>query len=349
MKRFFNDSSFWNQPIEPAPAIDPASRELLAFLAKHDDRGFWINLNRWTIPIYEVNASTPRRKVHRRFHPGSDGSFQRSVPYLHANHPMGHGRDFSADAQAGLIPIPDHARPDPEDDSHIALVDSEGGWIWDMWAVRIRPDGDWECNSGMKYRLDGSGVFDRSEFAVRNGESIHPYGPSRAAGVPALAGTIMHDEILAGRIAHKLGFATQAAGLQRFVHPPACWTDGGWDEGLPEGAVVQLDPALDLDSLGLSPSGRVVARALQAYGAVCVDVCGGHALYGEGLYADDRGRTWRGLLSENDVVGIPLDHFRVLKMEGIVRQGMGRRQPDGIYAGEVPAANLETDHAGLRQ
>lgn len=307
---------------------------MLDFMASKDARGFWLNLHRWTIPIYEVDASTPRRRVHRRYHAGSGGSFARSLAYLHANHPMGHGRDFAADAQAGLIPIPDRARADPEDDSHMAIVDREGGWIWDMWAARLRPDGEWECNSGMKYRADGSGVFDRAEFAVHDGESIHPHGPARAAGVPILAGTIMHDDVTSGRIAHKLAFATQCSAFRRFVHPPACWTDGGWAQGLPEGAVVQLDPGIDLEKYALSPAAKVVARALQDYGAVNVDVCGGHSLYGEGLYGDPRGRTWEGLLEEDALVGLGFENFRVLKMDNIVEQGMGPRQPDGVYAGE---------------
>ncbi|CAM3031034.1 hypothetical protein [Rariglobus hedericola] len=336
MKRFFNDTSFWNQPIGPNHAIDPASHPMLDFLAKHDDRGFWLNLNQWTIPIYEVDASTPRRRIHRRFHPGSPGCLARSTAYLHAKHPFGHGRDFAADAEAGLIPIPAHARPDPESDSHIALVDWQNGWIWDMWAVRIRPDGEWECNSGMKYRADGSGVFDRAEFTVHNGESIHPYGPARAAGVPILAGTIMHDDVVAGVIPHKLAFATQCSALQRFVNPPACWTDGGWDEGLPEGAVVQLDPALNLETLGLSPAAKVIARALQDYGAVNVDVCGGHSLYGEGLYADPLRRTWDGLLDGNALIDLKFEHYRVLKMDGLVHEGMGRREKSGIYGHPAP-------------
>lgn len=94
---------------------------ILDFPAKHDARGFWINLNRWTIPIDEVDASTPRSKVHHRFHAESRGCFQRSLPYLHADHPMGHGRDFSADAQAGLVPIPADTRTDPESDSSVPL------------------------------------------------------------------------------------------------------------------------------------------------------------------------------------------------------------------------------------
>lgn len=341
MKRFFHDTSFWNQPIATQPAIDPASRQMLDFLAKHDDRGFWINLNKWTIPIYEVNASTPRRRIHRRYHPNSQGSFVRSVPYLHEGHPMGHGKAFAADAEAGLIPVPLNAWPDPESDSHFAIVDWESGWIWDMWAVRIRPDGEWECNSGMKYPAKGSGVFDRAEFAVHNGESIHPYGPARAAGVPILAGTIMYDEVRAGHIAHKLSFATQASALQKFVSPPACWTDGGWPEGLPEGAVVQLDPALDLAKLNLSPAARVVARALQEYGAVNVDVCGGHCLYGEGLYTDPHQRTWDGFLAENAMIGLTFDHYRVLKMDNIVSEGMSHRKPDGIYCPAEPIAPVE--------
>lgn len=337
MKRFFHDTSFWNQPIGKNPAIDPDSRKILDFVSSQDNRGFWLNLHKWTIPIYEVNASTPRRNVHRRYHANSQGSFARSLPYLHDGHPLGHGRDFAADAQAGLVPIPAGARPDPESDSHIALVDWEAGWIWDMWAARIRPDGEWECNSGMKYRADGAGVFDRAEFAaVHNGESIHPYGPARAAGVPILAGTIMHDDVVAGHIRHKLSFATQASALQKFVHPPACWTDGGWPDGIPEGAVVQLDPSLDLEKLDLSPAAKVVARALQDYGAVNVDVCGGHCLYGQGLYFDPLKRTWDGLLEPNALVGLTFDHFRVLKMENVVPQGMGHRKPDGFYCPAEP-------------
>lgn len=334
MRRFFSDDSFWNTPVAAGTRSDPASAAMLGFMHSRDPRGLWLNLQGWTIPIYEVNASTPRRRVHRRFHPNGKGLIQRSAPYLTSGHPLGHGRLFAEDAAAGRVPIPDGAVADPESDSHIALVDWENGWIWDMWCARRRDDGDWEACTGMKYRADGNGVFDRSEFAVHNGESIHPYGPSRAAGVPALAGTIMHEEVMAGRIDHRLAFATQAAAFQRFVYPPACWTDGGWRQGLPEGAVVQLDPSLDLSQFELSPAAIVVARALQEYGAVCVDVAGGHCLYGQGLYGDPLNRSWQGLLAGDALVCIKLQYYRVLKMETVIQHGMGTRVPDGVYAGE---------------
>lgn len=332
MRRFFADTSFWNQPIAKNPAIDPESRQLTEFMARQDDRGFWLNLDRWTIPIYEVDQDTPRRKVHRLFHP-DHSMLMRSRPYLGSNHPMGHEARFAEDAGAGRIPIPDYAIADPESDSHIALVDWDAGWVWEMWFARRRSDWDWESNSGIKYRVDGNGVFNRHDFAVRNGESIHPYGPCRAAGVPGLAGTIMHAEILEGRIEHKLAFATQASGFQRFVSPPVAWTDGGWRRGLPQGAVLQLDPALDLEPYRLSEKAMVVARALQEYGAVCVDVAGGHPLFAEGLYGDPRKRTWSGLLKGDDLIEIRMPNFRVLKMEKVIYEGMGSRVPDGIYAG----------------
>ena len=333
MKRFFSDTSFWNQPIGPNPAIDPESEQLVQFMAKADDRGFWLSVNTWTIPVYEVDRNTPRRKVHRRFTIEDRSFMKRSAAYVGPDHPLGHGKEFAADAEAGLVPIPDYAIADPEQDAHIALVDWDSGWIWDMFDARRRADGEWEAKTGMKYRADGSGVFDRKDFAVHNGESIHPYGPSRAAGVPELAGLIMHDEILAGRIEHKLSFATQAAALQRFVYPPACWTDGGWSKGVPEGAVLQLDPNLDLAPFKLSPGALVVAHALQEYGAVCVDVAGGHPVYAEGLYGDPKKRTWNGLLKGDDLLEIKMPHYRVMKMENVIPEGMGRRAPGTIYGG----------------
>ena len=101
--------------------------------------------------------------------------------------------------------------------------------------------------------------------------------------------------------------------LQQFVYQPACWTDGSIPGGLPEGAVLQLDPHLDLSRLSLSAAGRTIARALQAYGAVCVDFAGGNVIYAEGLYGH-RDRSWKGLLDVREIESLGYQHFRVLDM-----------------------------------
>ena len=43
---------------------------------------------------------------------------------------------------------------------------------------------------------------------------------------------------------------------------------------LPEGTLLQLDPALDLGKLKLKPGEQVVATALQRYGGYIMDVAG---------------------------------------------------------------------------
>jgi hypothetical protein len=171
----------------------------------------------------------------------------------------------------------------------------------------------------MTYPLDGSGVFEDGEFPVGDGESIHLYGPGRAAGVPIIGGLFMREEVLAGRIEHKLALATGCNAYQEYVFP-ATWTDGFTEGGLPEGCVIQLDPSLDLDSIELSDGARVVARALQEYGAVNVDVAGGTVVYGEGLYGEGEG-SWKGILDGEDLRGIDIRHYRVLKIPQVKKGG----------------------------
>ena len=51
--------------------------------------------------------------------------------------------------------------------------------------------------------------------------------------------------------------------------------------GIPCGGRVQLDPALDVSAMGLSSSGKAIARALQTYGAYIGDFSGAISLYAE--------------------------------------------------------------------
>ncbi|MEI8243952.1 MAG: hypothetical protein WCI17_11835 [bacterium] len=311
MRRFFSDQSYWNIPIPAHVPIDPESQVKVELLAQMRPEGFWINHTSFTIPVFEATPKTPCYQVHRRIHwnsPFRRESLAAARTHLPEDFPLGHGPGFGND-----VPIPDEAVQDPAGDQHMAIVDWHRCLAWDMWGAQRRPDGQWESKTGMVYPLDGPGVFDRAWFDVRDRESIHLYGPSRAAGVPAIAGLILQAELAAERIDHKLAFGSSAVALQQFVYPPACWTDGSIPGGLPEGAVLQLDPHLDLSRLSLSPAGRTIARALQVYGAVCVDFAGGNVIYAEGLYGH-RDRSWKGLLDAREIESLGYQHFRVLDM-----------------------------------
>ncbi len=317
-RRFFSDSSFWNQPIPENPEIDPKSDYYISLLAGDPSgKNFGINLTRYAIPVFEVDETTPRVTVKHHFL-----SDREKRGWKTDRVKFGHGKEFDA----GPVPIPAEAVPDTGSDMHLALVDWNGGTAWDMWLARKLPDGSWESNTGMKYPLYGPGVFDPSEFSVKDGESIHFHGPGRAAGVPIIAGLILYDEVLSGGISHKIACATRFNAYKEFTFP-ATWTDGHLPGGIPEGAVIQLDPALDLSPFDLLPGERVVARALQKYGMVNVDNAGGSPLYGQNLNNDSRGRSWNGILREWDggIVSIPVKHFRVLKIKNIVHRGDGRR------------------------
>ncbi|NLF40048.1 hypothetical protein GX586_11420 [bacterium] len=318
MRRFFSDDSFWNTPISPAAETDPRSSHMIELLKRDGDKGlpFWFNIREWTIPVYEVDGNTPRRTVNEIVVDREKMMARRWGP---RSKWFSHGPGFGQN-----VPIPDHAIPDPAGDHHMAMVDWQARMAWDMWMCRRRADGEWESYTGMVYSLDSTGVWKTSDFAVKDGESIHFHGPGRAAGVPIIAGLFLYDEIMAGEIRHKLAYATFHNAHKQFV-PPAAWTDGHRDDGIPEGAVIQLDPALSPDAFNLSRAGRIIFRALQVYGMVNVDNAGGNSIYGEGLYGQ-KGRSWEGVLDPFEFRRIPLDCYRVLKLENVVHMGDSRNE-----------------------
>jgi hypothetical protein len=318
--RFFSDSSFWNTPLAASPEVDLRSAEWIAMLAKEPTGGFGINLHKWTIPVYEVDETTPRVKVARHWLTPTE-----KATWKTDRETFGHGPGFDDG-----VPIPKAALPDPEEDAHFAVVDWKARRAWDTWGFRVRPDGSYESNTGMTYSLDGDGVFRTVDFAVRDGESIHFHGPSRAAGVPAIAGLILFDEVAAGEIRHKLACAIRYPAFREFVFP-ATWTDGPVPGGIPEGAVLQLDPALDLSRVDLFPGERVVARAAQRYGMVIVDYADGSALYGEGLWGNSA-KSWRGVLRDRNggLDRIGAEHYRVLRLPPVVKRGDAKRRVEPL-------------------
>ncbi len=205
---------------------------------------------------------------------------------------------------------------------------------WDMWGLKQLDNGTWESKTGMFYRLDGDGVFNGEELGYRDDESVHFHGPSRAAGVPAIAGLIRYDEVMEGEIRHKLSCATRFAASQTFVYP-ASWTDGYVDGGIPEGAVIQLNPELDLSQFEMTKEEEIIAKALQEYGMVVVDVAHGQPIYAEGLWGQED-KSWEGKLTEwedRGINSIPFKNYRVLNVNNPVKRGDARtRKPEFVKA-----------------
>jgi hypothetical protein len=314
-RRFFSDNSFWNTPIPANAVIDPRSDYYIELLKEQAKDGFVsINLREWTIPVYEAGRTTPRRTVKQRTYTSGELQAEGWSKFIRPGLRLSHGAGFGTD-----VPIPDDAVPDPARDGHLAIIDWSRMLAWDMWDARKLADGTWESSTGMVYPLHGDGIFRTKDFGVKTNESIHFYGPSRAAGVPAIAGLIMREEVLAGEIRHKLSACTPVNAKREFIFP-ACWTDGEEEGGIPEGAVIQLDPDVALDQFNLLRGELAVAKALQRYGLVDVDNGGDFSIYAEGLYGHP-GRSWQRLLTSGGIGRIPSRYFRVLKLGNMVHDG----------------------------
>ena len=156
--------------------------------------------------------------------------------------------------------------------------------------------------------MDGSGVLDKGLSA-------------RGSGFAFLGGVIWPDEISNGKINHPLAFSYE---FTREGGPVAPATDSDGvhsdDFAIPEGAIIQLDPELDLDTLDLEPFELTIATALQEYGMILVDSGSAGPV---GFYAIDpdsvTGNMWGELWGDEDFISLSnLDlttlPFRVLEL-----------------------------------
>lgn len=171
-------------------------------------------------------------------------------------------------------------------DHHLAIINN--GEEIDLFGGTTRADGThWTCQT--RYRFD-----------VQSGSGVAP--ASRVSAVAAnfalTAGIVRPEEIAAGVIDHALVF-TSAYTRNMFV-APATHGDGpnNATDAMPLGARIQLDPAWDVAGSGLAAWQKVIAKALQDYGAYCVDTSGAVAFRAETS-------TGRGLSDIWTPVGVP--------------------------------------------
>lgn len=235
--RPFAPTSAWNTPIPANPVLDPASAAMVKNLSSGAHPGI-ANLYDYGWTVYHADASTPRYRVDCTMNWGT------------------------CELEQEPVPIPDGAKPTPGSDGHMVVVDSSTRKSYEFWQYSFnggRPYTSW----GGVSNVDGDG---------RDGESV-------GAGVSGLAGMVLAHEISQGRIDHALGFSTKFCqgpdGGTNFRYP-ATKTDGKFfgAGAVPEGARVQLDPSVDVDAIpGITQGEKIVAKALQKYGAYALD-CG---------------------------------------------------------------------------
>ncbi len=297
--RPFSSTSAWNTPISSNPAIDPGSATFIADLATLTGQGqqaLSVNIQGYSIPVYYVDSTVPFVNVMA----GLGGTGFRT------------GAPNEGDVPgSGTAPIPAGATPAAGTDRHLCVVDTAAETSWDLYNANDG-SGSWTASLAASMDLTSDGVrppTNDSPWWAGQG--------ARACGFPLIAGLITVDEVKAGKIDHALVLAYPHI-RSRYYTPPASSAQGTTSEaiqtrGVECGGQIQLDPTLDLSTLGLSSTGLMIARALQIYGAFVGDYSGAIS-----LYADESATAqayWSsGVLGNGEVNKIPLTRLRVLKL-----------------------------------
>ena len=253
--RPFSADSPWNTKIPADARIDPKSDVLVADVGAAGS--FYVNMPEWSVLVKYIDSSQAPKLPVRALYEGRYGPG--FVPGKRVPLPAD---TLPADATSAQI-------------YYVTLVDPARNLAWDTRQLGRTDEGEWFAGFGAVVDLSGTGVA----MPWMKAERADLSGGARPSGAPLMAGLLRVDEVKAGRIDHALAFATPLPLTGKFV-PPAS-TDLKADSaggqrftGLPMGARIQLNPDYDIDNTLLSPGGKVVARALQEYGAILVDQAG---------------------------------------------------------------------------
>jgi hypothetical protein len=138
-----------------------------------------------------------------------------------------------------------------------------------------------------------------------------------ASGFAALGGLVRPEEIAQGHIDHALHLMTPYT-RANYIACPATHTDGQKNDtaAIPEGARIQLDPAFNVDAQSWPAWEKIIAKALQTYGAYVVDSSG--AMSFRGVTDQNLGATnWASVNTPKggSLSNLPWSSMRVLQIQ----------------------------------
>jgi hypothetical protein len=279
-RRLYSDSSFWNTPIAAHAGVDPRSNAIVAkSIARYSANAVFANGAKWGVP---VALTTPASKTY----------------------------EVACTKYCGTAPvrfrIPAGAQPATGSDQHLAVLD--GTRELDLWKARHDSAADsWSASTVVVNDSAGSGASCPEEKHCNGAD---------AAGFALLGGLVWPHELRAGHIDHALALTTPFT-RAGFIACPATHTDGKSSDpdAIPEGARVQLDPAFDVAAQPWPEWKKVLARALQRYGAYIVDTSGALAVRGvSDINLRDNSWAAAGIPTQAGLSDFPWDRLRVLQL-----------------------------------
>ncbi len=273
---YFQKADWLWDPIVADPVLDPDSAAMVEDLASGSE--YIANIGDFGVTLVgpeKVTEDTPRFSIN----------------------PSQYGPDLSD------VPIPADTEIAPGSDGHLAVADPQSGKVFNFWIAQKNGDG-WGAAGGASTDLDGDGRETSG-------------GTSTGSNIARFAAVVRISEIEEGVIPHALFFSTNMAKDGGVCRYPAAKTDGSNMDGvanpIPEGARIQLDPTVDVESLDATPAVKMIAKALQTYGAYVGDNGGARVAFLFEYGPDSPVYEQAGLSGGfAPIEGIPWDKMRVL-------------------------------------
>jgi hypothetical protein len=240
----FSPAGPWNTPLPANVPHAPNSAAVVRNIVqdRHNNFGTWaLNTDTYSSPIFTVGPHTPTQK------------------WTYTNC-LKHGHGQAIASSFAHVPTPRNLIASQGTDEATAIYQPSTGRYWDFWRAAKNTSGHWSaCWGGeITHYPDNPGIF------------AYPLGAT-ATGLPLGAFVIRISELQKGSIDHAINLITVRTRAN--CHSwPASRDDGNTAGGdIPcEGQRFRLDPSFDASHL-YSPVARMVARAMQVYGAIVTD------------------------------------------------------------------------------
>jgi hypothetical protein len=280
---------YWKTPLAPDAPVDPRSDEFIHWLESDNEPDHLLlagatSSGRWGLPMFESDEGDPAYAIKNNC-------------------------GFVQPPEFSSVRIPSTARPDDSSDSEMSIYDVDKGIVYGLFrASYSEEEGEWQACGGTVYYLESNGL----DGDLQQTDEPRNFGHR---GLPSYVYAVRYDEIEDGAINHVLKVAVNTAKVEHVF--PMTGSDGNSTDPLapPEGARIRLKPEIDLSAMDLTRAERIVATALQRYGAVIGDQSGGGVVLKlENTVAEDRGNLWEGVLHKESLEDFNLEDFEVIEL-----------------------------------
>jgi hypothetical protein len=255
----FRSTSVWNLPIGTqatyADTTDLATKDFIATNINGMNINTWANWDAYSHPITFASSSDPWATA----------------------------TDYNDSSRSGSYYIPATAAIATGTDKHMHIINPARTFIDEAWNVTRQSTTAYRVGRHHKIDLYGNGL------GPQNG--VRAYGGSAIGGLirawetnpthPKYTGKIQHalavaiDRVQLYYSGGSSGYDANGYGTAKGYVWPATEQDWGsettYKGHVPMGAYFAIPPSVDLNTLGLTPEGKMVAQALQDFGAYVTD------------------------------------------------------------------------------